>query len=269
MWTRADLKSNAKDVLRKYYWWALLVCFVGGLFSGQGVGELSINFGNIFNLNTNNNDFNSFDKSADFNSFFSSIDWTFIAPLIAFFVILLFFIFVLSITYQIFIGNVIIVGINKYFLEAKKDKSKFSNLFYSFNGQRYLNIVIAMAWKELFVFLWSLLFIIPGIIKGISYSMVPYIMAENPKMRYDDAIKLSMKMTCGEKAEIFVLGLSFLGWFLLGILLCFVGILFVYPYYYATFAELYITLRDKAISNGNATLEDFGIVRALTIEQEN
>lgn len=262
MWTRLDLKNRAKEVLRKYYWWGLLVCLVGGILSGGG-GVISLPFNFNYNFNGNTN---GFDKSGDFFRNAPNIDWSIIATFLVIFLIIFTIIIIFSIIYKIFLGNAVKVGMNKYFLEARKDNVKFTNLFYSFNGLRYLNIVKAMVWMDLFVFLWSLLFIIPGIIKQISYSMVPYIMAENPNMRYDDALKLSMKMTDGEKAEIFVLGLSFLGWLFLGVLCCGFGLVFVYPYYYATFAELYIVLREKAINNGIATTEDFGIVKAEIIE---
>lgn len=219
MWFRSDLKSNAKDVLRKYYWWGLLVCLVGGILSGQG------GVGFTFKSNSNKNDFSDFDKIRDYFNNFFNIDWTFIASVAAIVIIIAFVVMILAIAYQIFIGNVIIVGRNKFFIEARKDKAKFTDLFYSFDGKRHLNIVKSMAWMNLFVFLWSLLFIIPGIVKQFAYSMVPYIMAENPNMQFNDALKLSMKMTDGEKWDIFVLGLSFIGWFILGTCCCVIGII--------------------------------------------
>ena len=80
--------------------------------------------------------------------------------------------------------------------------------------------------------------------------MVPYILADNPEIGHSRAIKLSNEMTRGEKWDIFVLDLSFLGWFILGSLAFGIGILFVQPYYDATNAELYIKLRQNAIDNG-------------------
>ena len=95
------------------------------------------------------------------------------------------------------------------------------------------------------VFLWSLLFIIPGIIKSYEYCMIPYILAENPEIEMDRAFEISRKMTKGEKWKIFVLGLSFIGWYLLGLLCCCVGTIFVDPYSEATYAELYQVMRDR------------------------
>ena len=91
-----------------------------------------------------------------------------------------------------------------------------------------------MLWMYLFIFLWSLLLVIPGIVKSYAYFAAPYILSEFPGVKPTDAIKLSMRMTDGYKAELFVLDLSFLGWHLLsGLTLGLLGILYVNPYYHA------------------------------------
>ena len=92
-----------------------------------------------------------------------------------------------------------------------------------------------------------------------SYRMVPYILADNPNFGADNAITLSRKMMDGNKFALFVLELSFLGWFLLGLLAFGVGILFVSPYVYATEAQLYLVLRDTAIDQGYCTAEDLNL----------
>ncbi|MFA5676273.1 MAG: DUF975 family protein [Christensenellales bacterium] len=112
-------------------------------------------------------------------------------------------------------------------------------------------------WMYLFTFLWSLLFIIPGIIKGISYSMTPYILADCPKVRATDALSLSMRMTKGHKGGIFVMYLSFIGWGVLSALTA--GILWlVYagPYMSTAFSGLYIVLKQKAIESGAIRAEE-------------
>ena len=113
--------------------------------------------------------------------------------------------------------------------------------------------------RGLYTFLWTLLLLIPGIIKSYAYRMVPYILADNPKMGADNAITLSRKMMDGNKFELFVLELSFLGWYLLGLLALGVGILFVNPYYNATEAQLYLVLREKAIGLGYCSYEDLNL----------
>ncbi len=101
------------------------------------------------------------------------------------------------------------------------------------------------------------MFIIPGIIKYYAYYLVPYILADNPHIGYDRALKLSMAMTKGFKMEIFVLELSFIGWYLLGFLCFGVGVFFVHPYRAATLAGMYTSLKDNAVRHGVCTNEVF------------
>lgn len=90
-----------------------------------------------------------------------------------------------------------------------------------------------------FTFLWTLLFIIPGIIKSYSYSMSGFIMTENPEISSKEAMEVSMKMMSGNKWRLFCLQLSFIGWYLLGALACGIGIFFVQPYVNAAIAAFY------------------------------
>ncbi len=90
-----------------------------------------------------------------------------------------------------------------------------------------------------FTLLWSILLIIPGIIKSISYSMSMYILAENPQMGALDAINESKNMMEGHKAEYFVLGLSFIGWILLCMITFGVALIYVIPYMETTMANFY------------------------------
>ncbi len=106
-------------------------------------------------------------------------------------------------------------------------------------------------WMDLFIFLWSMLFIIPGIIKAIAYSMTPYILADCPNVKATDAVKLSMRMTQGHKGGIFVMVLSFIGWWLLsGLTGGILQLLYVGPYFGTSFAGLYTELKAKALNGG-------------------
>ena len=106
-------------------------------------------------------------------------------------------------------------------------------------------------WMELFIFLWSLLLIVPGIVKSIAYSMTPYILADYPNVRPTEALKLSMRMTQGHKGKIFCLCLSFIGWWLLSVLTCnILGLLFVGPYMNTSLAGMYDMLRHDALTRG-------------------
>ena len=95
----------------------------------------------------------------------------------------------------------------------------------------------------LYTFLWSLLFVIPGIIKGFSYSMSMYILAENKGKSARECIEESKKMTDGHKMELFVLGLSFIGWALLGCITFGIAYIWIIPYMNATSTNAYYYLQ--------------------------
>ena len=78
-----------------------------------------------------------------------------------------------------------------------------------------MNVVLVMFLKNLFTSLWTLLFVIPGIVKHYEYLMIPYILAENPGMDRKEAFQISKRMMDGQKMETFILDLSFIGWILL------------------------------------------------------
>lgn len=100
----------------------------------------------------------------------------------------------------------------------------------------------------LFTYLWSLLFVIPGIIKSISYSMSMYILAENKGKSALECINESKAMTNGYKMDLFVLGLSFIGWILLGAVTFGIALIWVVPYINTTFANAYRYLKPTVIS---------------------
>ena len=96
---------------------------------------------------------------------------------------------------------------------------------------------------SLFTFLWSLIFVIPGIVKTLSYSMSMYILAENKGKPALECIKESQEMTKGHKMELFVLGLSFFGWILLGSITLGIAYIWVLPYISTTYANAYNSLK--------------------------
>ncbi|MDR0904809.1 MAG: DUF975 family protein [Oscillospiraceae bacterium] len=98
----------------------------------------------------------------------------------------------------------------------------------------------------IFTMLWSLLLVVPGIIKGLSYSMSMYILAENPDVSAFDAINESKRIMDGHKMEMFVLGLSFIPWILLTSITFGIAGLYVIPYMQTTMANYYQYVRDSA-----------------------
>ena len=107
----------------------------------------------------------------------------------------------------------------------------------------------------LFTFLWSLLFVIPGIVKSIAYSMSMYILAENKGKSARECIKESIAMTNGHKGELFVLSLSFIGWMLLGSVTFGIAYIWVLPYMQTTFVNAYNSLKP-ALAVEEAPVEE-------------
>ena len=215
MWTRAELKDRAKNDLRPYYWYGVLVCFIAGILgAGSSGGGVSISTGSRASENS--------------YSIGSIRDGRHAAV----------FLLILGIFLVVFIIAVAVV---------MQQSAGIGRIFFAFGGGNYLNVVKTMFLKGLFEGLWSLLLVIPGIYKHYEYYMIPYLLADNPEMDRHEAFRLSKEMMDGNKFNTFVLELSFIGWYLLGILLCCIGGIFVNPYYEMTFVELYWVLRDQVM----------------------
>lgn len=243
MWTRELIKSRARKVLRFTYWKSFLVSLVI-LFAGGG----------NFRWNNNSNANTRYYNNSLPGKFFCIVDevMLFLASIIIILMIL-----------RVLLGYVLEVSAQKYFINASKGEADLGYLGFGFKNGRYFDILVTMFLRSLYTLLWTLLFIIPGIVKSYSYRMVPFILADNPNIGYNRAIELSMQMTNGEKFNIFVLELSFIGWYLLGLLALGVGVLFVNPYSDATAAELYLVLRGNAINKGQTNYSELNLDEAF------
>jgi uncharacterized membrane protein len=104
---------------------------------------------------------------------------------------------------------------------------------------------VAVLLTSIYILLWTLLLIIPGIIAGLSYSMVYFILAENPTISPMDAIRQSKEMMYGHKTEMFMLSLSFIGWCLLGVLSLGIGFLWIGSYMQTSMAIFYQELKAE------------------------
>lgn len=226
MWTRESLKSEAKNTFATCRGNSILVCLIVGLVSGVGSGA-------------------SGRSSSDMSGGSMSVE-----AAIAILVIAL-GASVITIALQILVTNLLCVGSSHFFLSSRVKPSSVEMLLFPFKNGRYGKVLGAMFMTNLFIGLWSLLFVIPGIYKAYQYRMVPYLLAENPEMGYKRAIELSKAMMDGEKMNAFVLDLSFLGWYILSIFTCgILAIVYVSPYQEHTNAGLYIALREKAVNSG-------------------
>ena len=124
---------------------------------------------------------------------------------------------------------------------------KVGSLFEGY--KKYERVTRTYLMEYLYVFLWTLLFVVPGIIKSISYSQTSYILNDNPMLAYDRAIERSMAMMEGHKWEYFCLAISFIGWYLLGILTLCIGFLWIRPYVSKTLALFYEDLKAEYENN--------------------
>ena len=145
------------------------------------------------------------------------------------------------------IGSAFALGGTFVFLKiAKGETVSVGNIFYGFED--LWTAIKAQFFTTLFVWLWSLLLIIPGIIKAFSYSMTFFILAENKGMSVLEAITLSRKMMDGHKMDLFLLFLSFIGWFILTAITFGIAGIWVYPYFYATFSNFYLSVKEDYMS---------------------
>ena len=125
------------------------------------------------------------------------------------------------------------------FLDNKRAgaPAKVESLFVGY--QDFTRIFGTALLEYVYIFLWTLLLIVPGIIKGLSYSQTAYVLKDNPELSYNAAIERSMAMMDGHKWEFFLLCLSFIGWALVVIVTLGIASIWVTPYTYATFANYY------------------------------
>lgn len=109
----------------------------------------------------------------------------------------------------------------------------------------YIRIFCTLLLQAIYVFLWTLLLIIPGIIKGYSYAMTVYILKDDPALQNNAAIEKSMRMMQGHKMDLFLLDLSFIGWVILSCLTLGIGFLFLIPYIQSSHAAFYEDLKNE------------------------
>lgn len=254
MFNRKELKEKAKTVLKRCYWKAFVVAVIID-FANSIMDKVKFTFSDT-DIETT---FEGLTESLNNGIDLSTIDFSRYVPSLFHAVLIGVLTSVIVIALKVFIGNPFIIGGAKFFTEAESGNDNLNSVTCGFASGNYMKNVLTMFLRNLYVLLWSLLFIIPGIVKYYAYSMVPYIIADNPSLSTDEVLKISNILTKNKKWKIFVLDLSFLGWFILGVFCFGIGTYFVLPYYYATKAELYINLRNKAIADALYHPEDFSV----------
>lgn len=216
----SELRLKARQSLTGNYWPAVLVAFVASIF-----GALLVN-GGIFSINIEER------FSEVFGNLPAIVKW--------YLAIVGSTAGVLSLV-NLILGGVIQLGYASYLLkqhdrEICETKELFSKFDYF--GPGFLQLLL----RNIFTALWSILLVIPGIIKSLGYSMTPFLMVENPNLTAKEAIKLSQEKMMGHKWELFCMSLSFIGWSILATLTGGIGYIFLNPYMNAAYAAFY---RDK------------------------
>lgn len=164
--------------------------------------------------------------------------------------------FCINLTSFFITGN-LLIGLNYFFIQNILGREPV-DLGTPFRAgfENYGRKLGGYLWMQLFVFLWSCLFVIPGIIKAFAYAMTPYILADCPNVKAKDALKLSMRIMKGHKGELFGFYLSFIGWAFLSLFTCgILGTFYVTPYMNSALACWYLEVREEALRNGTITLE--------------
>jgi len=221
-----DFRDKAREALSGKWAVAVGTGFVAALL---GVGSQSGGSGGGSNRTSN--------RIEDVRSLLDSqVGRMILAFLIAFLAVL-----VIWALFAFVVGGAVTLGYCRFNVNLIQGTDpKFADLFSR----------MGLFWKALglrimmfiFIFLWTLLFIIPGIIASYRYSMAYYIMEENPSIGIIEAITKSKEMMVGNKWRLFCLQISFIGWFFLSILTCGIGFLWLAPYYYAAEAAFYLEI---------------------------
>jgi len=281
VWTRPELRERGRTAFQRNYWWCVLAALILMLITGGGSSSRSNNDKKQSNSYTTKNVYSinlgdemtsmksTFSKESITNKVGSSVGgFTYTlgraaygiagGVLSLFFIVLILAIIAFAIILHVLVFNPLEMGGRKFFMQnalAKQDN--ISSFLDAFKSGYYGNVVVTMLVRDVKVFLWSLLLIIPGIVKAYEYRMVPYILAEHPELSYSEVLRISSEMMDGQKWNAFVLDLSFLGWIILAAFTCgILNIFWVNPYVYATEAELYLELSmdDRnldALKNGS------------------
>ena len=230
-----DFRRIARNALTNKWFIAVAVGLVASILGGISGGgpEFKVNIDGS-NISMNFNVAGQTIKSIGTNGGVDSEVGAFILASLPIIIIASLFAAVIYFALGSFIG----VGYAKFNLNLEdKKNAAFETLFEYFS--HWKTTTIARLLRALYVFLWSLLFIIPGIVAGFSYAMTDYILAEDPELTADEAISQSKSIMMGNKWRFFCLQISFIGWDILATLAFGIGHLWLTPYKQAAYAAFY------------------------------
>lgn len=249
-WSRKELKEKAKIRLKANYWKAVLVGVLA-LLVGGGTSAASSASGASSNIGTSEI---SDAASSTFSHGLEHISVTGTILIAMFAITFVLIVMAIALAVQILLLNPLEIGSNRFFHIDLEENADIKEVCFTFD-RGYKNGVKVMFFRDLYILLWSLLLIIPGIVKSYEYRMIPYILGENPDMDKEQAFALSKRMMDGNKWDALVLDLSFFLWDILGA--CTMGILtifYVEPYRRLTNAGLYQKLKEQQLMAGTENM---------------
>ena len=216
------------------YWKAVLAALLLSLLAGSGSSAFSGSGLSVFSGGITSG-----------AASYSPVPPVMVLMLAGMFTVIILIVAAIAIAVDILLINPLEVGIRRFFTRNLYEKAQIRELAFGFDHS-YKNVIHVMFFRDLHIFLWSLLFIIPGIVKSYEYRMIPYLLADYPDMPKDDAFAISKYMMSGNKWKTFVLDLSFILWWLgsaftLGLL----GLFYGDPYMAQTGAVLYDVLKAE------------------------
>ncbi|MBO4915695.1 MAG: DUF975 family protein [Oscillospiraceae bacterium] len=249
---RKAVKSRGKLAFQSNYWRCVLVALLALILLGGG-GAAGRSGGKTENDSSSHSiNFNSFSDLKNYVMQETGLDSIAANGLLAVIGAAAGVASLVVFAIKLLLINPIEVGCCWFFMKNGDAPASVGELKRAFEPQ-WLNNVLTLFLRDLFIALWAILFVIPGIIMAYAYRMTPYILAEHPEMRGSEAIKASKEMMKGYKWEAFVYDISFIGWYFLDILtLGILGIFYVHPYKEASDAELYYAISERYYANSSS-----------------
>ena len=222
-----ELRAKAWNSLKDKYWMAFIVVIVSGLLVSIGTGLVS-----------------AAQSMIDIVSMVDPSEMDSTMELGAVVIIIMAFVLCIAgLMISIFIGNAASVGLTNYFIKNTNTTPVFADAFSGFKV-RYRRNIGTLLLAGIKVVLWSILFVIPGIIKSYEYAIIPHILADDPEISSKDAFKKAKEMMNGNKFRLFKLNISFIGWYVLCFVTFGIGTFFLMPYINAATAEFYVELKS-------------------------
>lgn len=243
MWDIADMKAKGKVAFKRNYWPSVGAGFLLTMLTMCS----SVSSGRSYNGAAGDAATQSVDAEAtQLSNSFNALSTGEQAAIVTIVLGVLGVTIVVSLLLKIFVFNPLQVGSYRFFKKnVQEGKAPFGIVMEGFSD--YGHVFCTLFLRDLFLILWTLLLIIPGIIKSYSYMLVPYIIKDEPNLSATEVITRSKELMNGNKSRAFLLDLSFLGWAILGLVTLGLGNIFwTTPYYENTKAALYLELTGQS-----------------------